>query len=103
MRGSKILGAILVGAALPLLVACPPPAAVGVYASIAPPAVRTEYVGAAPGPDYLWVRGYWRWDGAAYGWVPGHFDRRPRERARWVDGRWKHTRQGWLWIDGHWR
>ena len=42
-----------------------------VYVTQAPPAVRVETQTVSPGPNYVWTRGYWRWSGANYVWVPG--------------------------------
>jgi hypothetical protein len=74
-----------------------------VYVRIGPPPVVVEHPAPPPGPNYVWVRGYHRWDGNAYVWVPGRYEVRPRARAVWVDGHWRHTANGWVWIEGHWR
>jgi hypothetical protein len=79
----------------------PPPGAV--YVRVPPPAARVEVSGVAPGPDSIWVDGYWVWRDSRYAWVDGRWDRRPRARARWVPGHWKNTRHGWYWVPGHWR
>lgn len=89
---------------LALTTACPPPPPMGVvYVRSRPPAVQTEFLGAAPGPDYIWIRGYHRWEGNVYVWTPGRWERPPRARAKWVDGRWRHDRNGWYWVEGRWR
>ena len=31
-----------------------------------PPTVRVETQTVAPGPGYVWTRGYWRWNGTTY-------------------------------------
>src|SRR5438105_4547014 len=49
----------------------------------APPAVRVETQTVAPGPGYIWTRGYWRWTGTSYVWVPGSWIERPRLTAVW--------------------
>jgi YXWGXW repeat-containing protein len=101
--GSVAVGWALAGA-MALSAGCveaPPPGAVWVNA--APPRAVVEVVGTAPGADMVWIRGYHRWDGRAYVWTPGHWEARPRARARWVDGKWVHGRRGWFWREGHWR
>ena len=75
----------------------------GVYVRVAPPVPVVEVEGVAPGPDYVWIRGYHRWDGERYVWVQGHWERRHHAGAVWVDGQWKHDRDGWYWVEGHWR
>jgi hypothetical protein len=51
----------------------------------------------------VWVPGYYRYDGRAYLWVAGRYERPPRARARWVSGHWQQDGPGWFWVDGHWR
>jgi WXXGXW repeat (2 copies) len=55
-----------------------------------PPPPRQEIiVGVSPGPDFVWVGGYW--DGS-----PGHYT--------WVGGRWDHSPHGHgqVWLAPHW-
>jgi len=49
----------------------------------------------APGPDFVWVKGHWRWGRDAYVWVPGRWLAPERTRHRWVQGHWGHDRRGW--------
>ena len=100
MRSNFLLGSV---AALALLTlpACahhyyaggypppPPPRAVGV-------------IGLAPGPGYVWVPGYYDWNGR-YFWTPGRWAYPPRPRAVFVPGYWgrRHGRQ--FWVRGYWR
>ena len=81
------------------------PAAVNaqVVVRIAPPAMVVEHPGPRPGPDYVWIAGYHRWDGARYVWVPGRYDRAPHPGAHWVAHRWVHRNGGWVMQEGHWR
>jgi hypothetical protein len=95
---------VALASGLVALAACVPMAPPGVYVvAVRPPAYRREVMGRAPGPDYVFIRGYWTWGGAAYRWVPGHWDRRPYARARWEPGHWRHARRGWYWAPGRWR
>ena len=80
--------------------ALPPDA---VYVRLAPPAAQVEVIGTAPGPNYLWINGYQRWDGSAYVWNSGRWEQRPHPNARWEQGRWVHTNRGWYYQDGRWR
>src|SRR6478672_6836568 len=52
----------------------------------APPPVRVETQTVAPAPGYIWTRGYWRWTGTTYGWVPGHLGKPPKT-SRSLGGR----------------
>ena len=45
----------------------------GYYAPTPPPPLRAEAYGAAPGPGYAWVGGYWGYRGNAYAWSPGRW------------------------------
>ena len=74
-----------------------------VYVRVGPPAPIFETRVVAPGPGYVWIEGYHSWDGRAYVWVPGRWDRAPRARAVWVPARWAHDRHGWYLVQGHWR
>jgi hypothetical protein len=88
--------AVLTGAA------CAPTTA-RAYVRVGPPARVVEVRSVAPGPGYVWIEGYHRWDGRGYFWVPGHWDRAPRSRAVWAPGYWAHDRHGYYWVDGRWR
>ena len=91
----------LVGASL-AAVGCGP-SYVGVYARTAPPPIRVETYGPAPGAGYIWINGYWGYRGNNYYWVPGRWDRPPRGRRRWEEGRWERRGDRYYWRDGRWR
>jgi hypothetical protein len=81
----------------------PTPDANVVTAPMAPPAVQTEVVPVAPGPEYYWVPGYWGWSGRAYVWVGGRWAPRPWHGAVWIGGHWGRRGHGYVWVGGHWR
>ena len=66
-----------------------------------PPIVETVVV--SPGPQYVWVAGYWRWYGHSWGWVRGAWVIPPHRRAVWVEGRWGRRFGRVTWVEGHWR
>ncbi len=71
-----------------------------------PPPPRHEVIieRERPGPDYVWVEGYW--DGAPghYTWAAGHWDRPPHGRAHWVAPRWERDHDGhYHQVRGEWR
>lgn len=74
-----------------------------VYVRAAPPAMRVEVVGVAPGPRYVWVPGYWNWDRRAYVWMPGRWVVPARGYRVWRPGHWVQDRRGWYWVEGRWR
>jgi WXXGXW repeat (2 copies) len=82
---------------------CATHARVAIYAPAGPPAALQEVIAVSPGPGYVWIGGYHRWESGAYVWVPGRWDKAPRARAKWVPGRWRHERSGWYWVEGRWR
>ena len=74
-----------------------------VYVPVAPPPLVVENRAVAPGPGFVWIRGYHVWNGNAYVWTPGRWERVPNGRRDWVPGHWVHARHGWYWVEGHWR
>jgi WXXGXW repeat (2 copies) len=74
-----------------------------VIVSRAPPAVQVETQTVSPGPRYVWTRGYWRWTGDDFVWVPGSWVERPRVASVWVEGQWQRRPGGWVWVAGHWQ
>jgi len=98
---------LLIGGSLLLLLsaACfaPPPPPGVIYAPSGPPAAQVEVIGTAPGPDFVWIHGHYRWEAIHYVWGAGQWERRPHASAAWVDGRWMHHSNGWYWQEGHWR
>jgi hypothetical protein len=56
----------------------------------------------APGPEYVWIEGYWGWHGR-WIWEPGRWAVRPHPNARWEAGHWEHGHRGYYWREGHWR
>lgn len=106
MRGKRfgqlVIGAILMGA-----VACAPPRPrQRVYVvQTAPPPDLVETQTPQPGPEYVWVSGYNRWDDSSgqYVWMQGHWAVPPQGYHAWVSGHWTQHGGGWVWIEGHWR
>jgi hypothetical protein len=74
-----------------------------VIVSRTPPAVQVETQPTSPGTTYVWTRGYWRWTGTDYVWMPGSYVARPRPAAVWVEGRWVRRPGGWVWMPGQWQ
>lgn len=74
-----------------------------VFIRVAPPAPIYERRVVAPGPGYVWVGGYHRWDGRAYVWTPGSWVRPPRPHAYWVAPHYVHRHGGYVFVEGRWR
>jgi hypothetical protein len=77
--------------------------AADIVVHIRPPALRIEHRPARPGPNYVWVGGYHRWDNNAYVWEPGTWQVPPREHAVWVAPRWDHRGDGYVFVAGYWK
>lgn len=69
----------------------------------APPPPRHEHRDHRPGPDYVWIDGYWAWHGGHHEWVAGRWDRPPHGHHEWVAPRWEHRGKGYVFIEGSWR
>jgi hypothetical protein len=70
---------------------------------IAPPPPIVERRPPPPDRGYVWIDGYHRWEGGAYVWTPGRWDRPPNPGQRWVAHRWVHRGDHWELREGHWR
>jgi hypothetical protein len=82
MNPARKLSALLLVAALGAALAA---RAAEVIVRVAPPPpVSTAVIGVAPGPGYVWVPGYQRWNGSRYVWVAGRWTLPPRRGLVWV-------------------
>ena len=65
----------------------------------APPAPRVVKVRpASPGPEFVWVDGYWYPNGNHYKWHAGYWTRPPYAGAHWVAPH----HDGQRYYDGYW-
>jgi hypothetical protein len=76
--------------------------AVGLMVPGPPPAPLVEVRGAAPGPAFVWLGGYWAWH-SRWVWTRGSWAVPPHPRAVWVPGHWRHVFGGCRWSPGFWR
>ena len=74
-----------------------------VFVRVGPPAPVVEARVVAPGAGWVWVPGYYAWDGVAYVWTPGSWRLPPSGRRVWVAPHWQQERRGWFFVEGHWR
>ena len=105
VHAARLLGAV--GALSVAASLVPTAAAFGISLDIdaGPPAPRHEVysVRDRPGPDYVWVDGYWAGEPGHYTWVEGRWDRPPQRGARWVAPRWDHRDGRYVFVRGYWR
>jgi len=100
--------AALAGFPAPALSASPILADLSVNISIdaPPPPPRQEVIVERdrPGPDFVWVGGFWDGTPGHYVWVAGHWDRPPHPHAAWVSPHWEKDHDGhYHQIKGEWR
>lgn len=68
----------------------------------APPAEITEVITPSPGPQYVWIKGRWKWENR-WVWGPGSWSIRPHPNANWRAGYWeRHGHHHHAWIEGRW-
>ena len=101
-RAMLALGAVLAVTSAPL--SEPPRAqiAIGVSIRIAPPLLPVYVQPPIPGPDYIWVPGYWAWDVDDYYWVPGTWVLAPYPDLLWTPGYWGWSDGIYVWHAGYW-
>ncbi|HEX5281154.1 MAG TPA: YXWGXW repeat-containing protein [Micropepsaceae bacterium] len=76
--------------------------AVNLTVGIAPPPLRTYAQPPIPGPGYLWMPGYWAWNGAGYYWVPGTWILPPAVGLLWTPPWWGWNNGVYVWHAGYW-
>jgi len=67
-----------------------------------PPHLRHEVRGVRPGHEYVWIGGFWDWQGADWVWIPGRWARPEGEHVRWVHPRYVHEYGSYRYEPGHW-
>lgn len=109
------IGSLMVFAALTFFIACggtkvvvvhpaPGPQPMGFVATVpVTPVPPAEVTSASPGPDYVWVQGYYNWDGTNYHWVSGSWVKTPNPGATWIPAHWQTTNGGYVWVAGAWQ
>jgi hypothetical protein len=68
-----------------------------------PPAPLYETVGIAPGPGFIWVGGFYEWNGGGWIWRRGHYAHPPRPGAVWFGPRYEFRGGRRVFIRGYWR
>jgi WXXGXW repeat (2 copies) len=73
-------------------------------ASIAPPLLPSYSQPAIPGPGYIWIPGYWGWNGTGYYWVPAYWARPPAAGLLWTPGywAWSDPDRDYVFHSGYW-
>jgi WXXGXW repeat (2 copies) len=69
--------------------------------TMAPPELPTYEQPVVPGDGYIWIPGYWVWNGGYY-WVPGTWVMPPELGYLWTPGYWGWGGNGYLFNEGYW-
>ena len=77
---------------------CSAQVSIGVRIGPPPPPRVVRVLPARPGPDYVWVDGYWYPVDGRYVWHRGYWTEPPYGGAIWVGPRW----EGGRYYDGYW-
>ena len=99
MNARKTLLALLMAAGTGATLT-PAIASADIYVRVAPPPPRYEAVPVVQ-PGWVWIPGYWNWNGRHYVWVSGHRVH-ARHGRHWVPDRWTEHRGHWRREYGHW-
>lgn len=66
------------------------------------PAPQVEVIPIAPTPDYVWVPGYWSWNGITWIWIRGSWRYPSRPGHLWIGGHFEAHGHRRFWVGGHW-
>ena len=94
-----ILGAAPIGA---FIAPAQAQVAISISATIAPPLLPVYAQPAIPGPGYLWVPGYWAWNGSEYFWTPGYWSMPPTVGFYWTPPYWGWLNGAYVFNAGYW-
>jgi len=91
-------------AVLPLAWPAPTLAQMEVSALVdTPPPALPEYIQPPiPVDGYLWIPGYWAWNGYDYFWVPGAWVAPPEPGLLWTPGYWGWNGAAYVFNPGYW-
>jgi len=91
---TKFLGLMLLAG----LSICSAQVSVGIRIGPPPPPRVIRVHPPRPGPDYVWIDGYWYAAGNRYRWHDGYWTRPPYVGARWIGPH----HDGARFFDGYW-
>jgi len=72
---------------------------IGITIGQPPPPRVIAVVPASPGPEFVWIAGYWYPAGHRYRWHPGYWSQPPYQGAVWVVPRY----EGSQYFVGYWQ
>jgi len=86
----------------PAVVVQPGPVGSEVYVDSAPPPPIVESVTVAPDPAFIWIGGFWGWEGR-WVWHAGYWGRPPHRGAVWIGPHYAFRGGRHVWVRGGWR
>ena len=77
---------------------------IGISVNFAPPPLPVYDQPPIPGPDFIWVPGYWAWsdDIGDYYWVPGTWIEAPEPGLLWTPAWWGWNDRAYVFHEGYW-
>ncbi|MCX5685233.1 MAG: YXWGXW repeat-containing protein, partial [Planctomycetota bacterium] len=72
-----------------------------VYLPAPPATVEVGPPGPPPSDTYVWIPGYWAWNGVQYGWQPGYWALAQRDWM-WVPAHYMYAPRGCIFVAGYW-
>ena len=66
------------------------------------PALRHEVRPERPGPNHVWVGGFWHHTGTEWTWNDGRWTEPPQPHSKWVAPRYQKVKGGTRYSPGHW-
>ncbi|MFO0559633.1 MAG: hypothetical protein U0269_16565 [Polyangiales bacterium] len=79
------------------------PVAIASDVATAPPAAINETQPPSPGANYVWVAGYWSWNGSQHVWTAGRWEQKPTNAQSWEPPQWERRGRGFHFRPGRWR
>jgi hypothetical protein len=76
----------------------------GLFVNFAPPPLPYYNQPPCPGPNFIWMPGYWAWGEGGYYWVPGTWTAAPESGLYWTPGywAWNGDYDSYVWYPGYW-
>lgn len=68
----------------------------------APPRPRYERRTPRPGPNHLWIKGYWDRQGDQWGWAPGRWEEPAQQGSTWIRPQYRREGGAYRYEPGRW-
>ncbi len=73
-----------------------------VYVNTPPPQPIAEAQPPSPGPNFVWISGFWSWNGTQHVWTAGRWEQPPAATQAWQPPAWEREAQGYRFRPGRW-